>query len=189
MASVTPVFPVDIPPERLAAFKLVEMFTPPGPNQIRAPGTEGGANYGPISYSPRTGYLNVNAIDSPINIGRPARGYFSAFDPRTGELDLAAILRRLGAGWFRRHGGQTSCFVGSGSNTAGYFSRVRREDRRSAVEVQYRLRRVLVPVGLHGQWRRVRDRRRLVAATRAKWSAPDPQLCSAEVDRRVGACR
>ena len=39
------------------------IFTPPGPNQIYSPGTEGGANYGPLSYSPRTGLLYVNAVE------------------------------------------------------------------------------------------------------------------------------
>src|SRR5436190_10766764 len=86
MRPVSPVFPVNIPPERLASGKLVPIFTPPGPNQIRAPGTEGGANYGPISYSPQTGLLYVAAVDSPSGAGRPARGYFSAFVPCTGEF-------------------------------------------------------------------------------------------------------
>ena len=61
-------------------------FTPPGPNQISAPGTGGGANYSPVSYSPQTGLLYVAAIDSPQNSGRPANGYFSAFDAGTGDL-------------------------------------------------------------------------------------------------------
>ena len=68
--------PVDIPPERLAKRTLVPMFTPPGPNQIIAPGTGGGANYGPLSYSPRTGLLYVNAIDEPTNSRPPAEGIF-----------------------------------------------------------------------------------------------------------------
>src|SRR6185436_2628786 len=37
MMAVSPVFPVNVPPERLTNFRLVEMFTPPGQNQIRAP--------------------------------------------------------------------------------------------------------------------------------------------------------
>jgi hypothetical protein len=86
MSLVCPVFPVDIPPEQLATRKAVPPFTPQGPNQISAPGTGGGASYSPISYSPRTGLLYVAAIDSPQNAGRPAKGYFSAFDPETGEL-------------------------------------------------------------------------------------------------------
>ena len=72
------------------------MFTPPGPNQIHAPGTGGGANYGPISYSPRTGLLYVNAIDQPTNAGRPAKGYFSAFDPTTGELVWQRMFEGFG---------------------------------------------------------------------------------------------
>jgi alcohol dehydrogenase (cytochrome c) len=121
MAPVSPVFPVDVPPERLAKYKLMPMFTQPGfPDQIRAPGTEGGANYGPLSYSPQTGYLYVNAIDQPSNIGRPARGYLSAYDPTTGELAWQKSYDGWGqAGTVVTAGGLV--FAGSGSNTAGYF--------------------------------------------------------------------
>jgi quinohemoprotein ethanol dehydrogenase len=120
MSPVCPVFPVDIPPEQLATRKLVPQFTPPGPNQIRAPGNGGGANYSPISYSPRTGLLYVAAIDSPQNSGRPAKGYFSAFDPTTGELVWQRVFEGYGqAGSVVTAGGIV--FVGSGSNVAGYF--------------------------------------------------------------------
>ena len=37
-----------------------------------APGSEGGANYGPLAYSLQP-LLYVNAIDGPRNSGRPAR--------------------------------------------------------------------------------------------------------------------
>jgi quinohemoprotein ethanol dehydrogenase len=120
MMTVTPVFPVDIPEERMGTRKLVPMFTPPGPDQIRAPGSEGGANYGPISYSPETRLLYVNAIDNPTGAGRPARGYFSAFDPTTGELAWQQSFEGWGqAGSVVTAGGLV--FVGSGSNVAGYF--------------------------------------------------------------------
>lgn len=120
MVPVSPVFPVDIPPEQLAKFKPVPMFTPPGPNQIHAPGTGGGSNYGPLAYSPRTGFLYVNAIDQPTNIGRPAKGYFSAYDPTTGEL----VWQKIFDGWGQAGPVVTAgglAFVGTGSNTAGYF--------------------------------------------------------------------
>jgi glucose dehydrogenase len=120
MRSVSPVFPVDIPPDRLASGKLVPIFTPPGPGQIRAPGTEGGANYGPISYSPQTGLLYVNAVDSPFGSGRPARGYFSAFDPTTGELVWQNNFDGHGQGGSVVTAGGL-VFVGAGSNVAGYF--------------------------------------------------------------------
>ncbi len=120
MRPVAPVFPVDIPPERLASGKLVPIFTPPGPGQIRAPGTEGGANYGPISYSPQTGLLYVNAVDSPFGSGRPARGYFSAFDPTTGELVWQKNFDGHGQGGSVVTAGGL-VFVGAGSNVAGYF--------------------------------------------------------------------
>jgi alcohol dehydrogenase (cytochrome c) len=96
------------------------MFTPPGPNQIIAPGTGGGANYGPISYSPRTGLLYVNAIDQPANGARGAMGYFSAYDPATGELAWQKTFEGFG-----QAGSVVTAsdlvFVGSGSNIAGYF--------------------------------------------------------------------
>jgi alcohol dehydrogenase (cytochrome c) len=114
-------FPVDIPPDVLATRKPVPHFTPPGPNQISAPGTGGGANYSPISYSPQTRLLYVAAIDQPANIGaRPPRGYFSAFDPTTGELVWQRTFEGFGqAGSVVTAGGVV--FVGSGSNVAGYF--------------------------------------------------------------------
>src|SRR4029453_14622175 len=117
---VSPVTPVDIPADRKATRKLAPMYTPPAPNQITAPGTGGGANYGPISYSPRTGYLNVNAIDDPTDSGRPPKGYFSAYDPTTGEL----VWQKVYDGWGQAGSVVTATdivFVGSGSNTAGYF--------------------------------------------------------------------
>src|SRR4030088_3278347 len=120
MSPVSPVFPLDIPPEQLATRKLVPQFTPFAPNQISAPGTGGGANYSPISYSPQTRLLYVAAIDSPQNSGRPARGYFSAYDPTTGELAWRQIFEGYGqAGSVVTAGGVV--FVGSGSNIAGYF--------------------------------------------------------------------
>ena len=120
MSPVSPVFPVDIPPEQLAVRKPVPHFTPQGPNQISAPGTGGGANYSPISYSPQTGLLYVAAIDSPQNAGRPAKGYFSAFDPTTGELAWQQTFEGYGqAGSVVTAGGVV--FVGTGSNVAGYF--------------------------------------------------------------------
>jgi alcohol dehydrogenase (cytochrome c) len=121
MAPVSPVVPVDIPPERLAKYKLMPMFSQPGfPDQIRTPGTGGGANYGPLSYSPQTGYLYVNAIDQPSNSGREARGYLSAYDPTTGELAWQKSFDGWGqAGTVATAGGLV--FAGSGSNIAGYF--------------------------------------------------------------------
>jgi alcohol dehydrogenase (cytochrome c) len=120
MVPVSPVVGTDIPPERLVTAKPVPMFTPLGPNQIHAPGTGGGANYGPLSYSPRTGYLYVNAIDEPTNAGRGPKGYFSAYDPTTGEL----VWQKTFDGWGQAGSVVTAgdvVFVGSGSNTAGYF--------------------------------------------------------------------
>jgi glucose dehydrogenase len=121
MEPVAPVMPLDIPEERLATRKIVPQYTPPMPNQIYAPsGPEGGASYGPIAYSRQTGLLYVSAIDNPVNGGRPARGYFSAYDPATGELVWRQIFEgRAQAGPVVTAGGVV--FVGSGSNIAGYF--------------------------------------------------------------------
>jgi quinohemoprotein ethanol dehydrogenase len=120
MAPVSPIVADDIPPTQLAKFKAVPAFTPPGPNQIVAPGAGGGGNYSPISYSPQTGLLYVAAIDSPTNAGRLPKGYFSAYDPTTGELAWRQIFEGYGqAGSVVTSGGLV--FVGTGSNAAGYF--------------------------------------------------------------------
>ena len=120
MSPVSPIFPVDIPADRLLKFTPVPHFTPVAPNQIVAPGRGGGANYGPLSYSPRTGLLYVNAIDDPQNSGRTPRGYFSAFDPTSGELAWQQTYEGYGqAGSVVTAGGLV--FVGSGSNVAGDF--------------------------------------------------------------------
>jgi quinohemoprotein ethanol dehydrogenase len=120
MEPVCPTVPTDIPAGQLASNKVVPVFTPPGRNQISAPGNGGGANYSPISYSSQTGLLYVAAIDSPNNSGRPAKGYFSAYDPTTGELAWRQIFEGYGqAGSVVTAGGLV--FVGSGSNIAGYF--------------------------------------------------------------------
>lgn len=109
---------VDIAPSQLAkGFKPVPLFTPPGPNQVRP---SGGNNYGPASYSPRTGLVYVPAIDTPTNSGRDPRGAFSAYDPTTGELKW----RQKFDGYGQAGSVVTASdivFVGAGSNVAGYF--------------------------------------------------------------------
>lgn len=120
MEPVSPTTPLEIPPERLEKFKIVPLYSPVRPENIFAPGMQGGSNYSPVSYSPRTGLLYVNAIDQPQNSGRGPKGYFSAYDPTTGEL----IWRQIYEGWGQAGSVVTSgdvVFVGSGSNIAGYF--------------------------------------------------------------------
>ncbi|MDA1372947.1 MAG: PQQ-binding-like beta-propeller repeat protein [Proteobacteria bacterium] len=120
MEPVSPVFPTDIPAQHMEANTLVEQFTPMGPGQIFAPGMGGGSSYGPLAYSNQTGLLYVAAIDSPFNSGRDPKGYFSAYDPTTGELVWRQIFEGYGqAGPVVTNGGLV--FVGAGSNTAGYF--------------------------------------------------------------------
>ena len=120
MEPVSPVYPTDIPAQHMEANNLVEQITPIGPNQIFAPGYGGGSSYSPISHSPLTGLLYVAAIDQPFNSGRDPKGYFSAYDPTTGEL----IWRQIFEGYAQAGSVVTAggiVFVGAGSNTAGYF--------------------------------------------------------------------
>ena len=122
MEPVSPVFPLDIPAEQLEDNRLVPQFTPLADDIIFAPGMGGGASYGPIAYSPDTGLLYVNAIDRPFNAGpeRGPMGYFSAYDPTTGELAWRHVFEGYGqAGAVVTRGGVV--FVGTGSNIAGYF--------------------------------------------------------------------
>jgi quinohemoprotein ethanol dehydrogenase len=120
MEPVCPIEALDIPAERLARNTPVPVFSPRRPNQIVAPGTGGGTNYSPLSYSPRTGLLYVNAIDQPFNGGRGPKGYFSAYDPTTGELKWRKIFEGFGQAGSVVTGGDL-VFVGTGSNVAGYF--------------------------------------------------------------------
>ena len=120
MEPVAPIVPLEIPAEHLAKNTIVPIFSPMRPNQIFAPGTGGGTNYSPLSYSPQTGLLYVAAIDQPFNSGRGPRGYFSAYDPTTGDLKWRQIFEGFGqAGSVVTAGGLV--FVGAGSNIAGYF--------------------------------------------------------------------
>lgn len=122
MEPVCPIVPLDIPAAHLEkGNKIVPQFTPFGPNQVWAPGVGGGSSYSPISYSPQTGLLYVAAIDSPSNSGgRGPKGYFSAYDPTTGEMKWRQIFEGYGqAGSVVTAGGVV--FVGAGSNIAGYF--------------------------------------------------------------------
>jgi glucose dehydrogenase len=120
MEPVSPIVPLEIPPEQLATNTIAPIFSPMRPNQILAPGTGGGANYSPLSFSPQTGLLYVAAIDQPYRGGRGPKGYFSAYDPTTGELKWRQIVEGFGqAGSVVTAGGLL--FVGTGSNIAGYF--------------------------------------------------------------------
>ena len=120
MEPVSPVVAEDIPPEELEGHRLVPQFTPFADDIIYAPGFQGGASYAPMAYSPETGLLYVAAIDRPHNSQRGAKGYFSAYDPTTGEL----VWRRIFEGYAQSGPVVTAggvVFVGAGSNIAGYF--------------------------------------------------------------------
>ena len=121
--------------------------------------TDGGANYSPIAYSPQTGLLYVNAVDQPAQRAAVRRkGYFSAYDPTTGELEWRKIFDGWGQGGSVVTAGGV-VFVGSRQQHRRLFLRVRREDRRGALEVQHRRGRLRVAVDVHGERRGVRDRR------------------------------
>jgi quinoprotein glucose dehydrogenase len=168
MEPVAPIEPLEISAEQLAKAHPVPQFSPMRPNQIMAPGTGGGTNYSPLAYSPQTGLLYVNAIDQPLNSARGPKGYFSAYDPTTGELKWRQIFEGFGqAGPVVTSSGLV--FVGTGSNVAGILLRLRCEKRRAAVEVQHRVGRLLVAVDLHGERRAVRGRR--VGRRRARAAA------------------
>ena len=121
MAPVCPVVPLDIPPEQLANNKIVPQFTPPAPNRFFAPGSEGGANYGPISYSPQTGLLYVNAHRQPDQFGPSARKDISPRTIRRPENSHGSRYSRAGDRPGRSSPPAASCLPAAGSNTAGYF--------------------------------------------------------------------
>jgi alcohol dehydrogenase (cytochrome c) len=73
-----------------------------------------------VSYSPRTGYLYVNAIDWPTPAVRGPKGYFSAYDPATGELMWRQTFEGYGQAGSIATAGDV-VFAGTGSNIAGYF--------------------------------------------------------------------
>lgn len=120
MEPVCPTTPLEIPPEHAAKNPIVPFYSPVKPNTIWAPGMQGGANYSPVSYSPRTGLLYVNAVDWPFNAGRGPKGYFSAYDPTTGELKWRQIFEGYGQAGSLVTAGDV-VFAGTGSNIAGYF--------------------------------------------------------------------
>ena len=70
--------------------------------------------------SPQTGLLRVWQPSTSRTTSAAARGYFSAYDPTTGELKWRQIFEGYGqAGPVVTAGGLA--FVGTGSNLAGYF--------------------------------------------------------------------
>src|SRR4029078_7527110 len=64
--------------------------------------------------------LSLTAVDSRLGARRPARGYFSAFDPATGELAWQQTFDGWGQAGSVVTAGGLVC-VGTGSNTAGYL--------------------------------------------------------------------
>ena len=121
MSPVCPVFPVDIPPEALATRKPVPHFTPPGPNQISAPGTGGGANYSPISYSPQTEAALRGGHRQPAEFRRVRRKATSRPSIRRRANWRGSGRSKATARRDRSSRPAAWCLSGSGSNVAGYF--------------------------------------------------------------------
>jgi alcohol dehydrogenase (cytochrome c) len=109
MEPFVPTTATDLPVE--VAGQDVPYMSPPLLNRVTvwAPGNRGGANYGPCSFSPRTGLIYVSGLDDPaagkVNpvgaslpagapstasasypIRRPPRGTFTAYDVASGEM-------------------------------------------------------------------------------------------------------
>ena len=122
MKPVSPLFPVDIPPTG-SRRKAGPDFTP---GRIDLCAGRGRRQLWPalLQSADRTALCEWGRFS--VRRQRPARGYFSAFDPATGELKWQQTFD----GWGRR--GRSSqragwSLSGTGSNTQ-VFVRVRRED-------------------------------------------------------------
>ena len=150
MEPASPVVAIDIPPEQLAKFKIVPMFTPFSRTQIHAPGTGGGPNYGPVAYSPRTG-LPVRERDRSTDEFRARpEDVLLRVRPDDRRARLAHDPRGVRPGRRGRHG-ERSRVRRHGQQRSRLLLRVRREEGRPALEVQHRRRRVLVSLDLHGE--------------------------------------
>ena len=99
----------------------VPMFTPPGPNQISAPGTGGGANYGPLVLQSADG-LPLRQRHRQTRITRAGRR--RATSPRTIPTTGELVWQKTFDGFGQAGSVVTASdlvFVGTGSNIAGYF--------------------------------------------------------------------
>ena len=143
------------------------MFTPPAPEPDLCARHRGRRELRPGLLQPadRSALRERGRQPDRIAGGRRA-GYFSAFDPTTGELVWQKTFDGLRPGRVGRHGGRPRVRRHRQQHRR-LLLRLRRQDRRGAVEVQHRRRRVLVAVGLHGQRRAVRHGRHRAAASAA----------------------
>ena len=115
--------PLDIPAERLATqTSRCRCSRRPARTRCTRRAPSGGANYGPIVLQPADRAAVRQRRSTARSNSRPsgAKGYFSAYDPTTGELKWQKIFDGFGqAGSVVTAGGLV--FVGTGSNIAGYF--------------------------------------------------------------------
>ena len=122
MEPVCPVVPLDIPPEQLAQEQdRCRMFTPLAPEPDHRAGHRRRRQLQPALLQPADrAALRQRASTARSTSGRGPKGYFSAYDPTTGELEWRQIFEGFGqAGSVVTAGGLV--FVGTGSNIAGYF--------------------------------------------------------------------
>ena len=76
-----------------------------GRTKSSAPGTGRRHQLQPVSRTaPQTGFCTSTPSISPSTRRRGPKGYFSAYDPTTGRIEVAADLRGLRSGWFSGHG-------------------------------------------------------------------------------------
>lgn len=140
MDPFVPLTPTDLPPE-LAA-QVVPYMSPPLLNRVTvwAPGSRGGANFGPCAFSPQTGLIYVSGLDDPAAgkvkpVGaslrpgefstasegsatlRPPRGTFTAYDPATGEM----VWQRKLPGWVQAGSVATAGNVVFVGDSRGFF--------------------------------------------------------------------
>ena len=97
------------------------MFTPPGPNQIYCAGDGRRRELRAALLQPADRSALRQRDRRAHRFGAAgAKGYFSAYDPTTGEL----VWQKTFDGWGQAGSVVTAgglVFVGTGSNTAGYF--------------------------------------------------------------------
>ena len=121
MEPVSPVFPIDIPPEQMEQYTLVEQFTPLGPDQIFAPGFLGEDRImRPLRIVLIPAFFMLRRLTRRFGLAATRWAIFLLMIRRPVSSSGDKFLRGYGqAGAVVNAGGVV--FVGAGSNTAGYF--------------------------------------------------------------------
>ena len=185
MAPVSPVTATDIPAERLATVCWRSRCSRrSAANQIQTPGQGGGANYGPLAYSPRTGLSLRERHRRSDQLGA------------AGQRDTFRRTTRPPASWCGRKSTKASgrpdsvvtasdlVFVGSGSNIAGYFMAFDAKSGELLWKYNTGRRSVLFAIHVYGQRRAVRRRGIGRRRPRPQGRRPDSQLRAAATLKR-----